>query len=210
MAAELGNRWLAAAVVVLGLAGVFLARPGAVHGECDGPLPSLIEAAPSATSVVVGDVVAVRAGGLWDPGITDGLSSRFTVHVSETLRGTTQETLEISDLPTQPCAPVVGAHLGDRVAIALGGRAFTPPITVNAIAWLAGMPMPGGARTTAAAVRAAVAVGVPDTGTAQVVGSALPDVAPVLAIAGVAGLLAGTWRATRRMSRARRFSRERR
>ncbi len=109
----------------------------AVVAECDGPVPSFGDVAPTAGQVIIGDVVAIQSGGLWPPD-ADGRSSRFTLQVRYVLAGDAPATMEIRDLPTQPCAPVMFAAVGDRVALALDGMDFDPPIPVNTIAWIRG------------------------------------------------------------------------
>jgi hypothetical protein len=48
--------------------------------------------------------------------------------------------LVIEDLPTQPCAAVVQARAGDRIALAFDASDFSPPIQVNSVAWIRGTP----------------------------------------------------------------------
>jgi len=113
-----------------------LAVPGA-RADCDGPYPSFREAAPSAKRVVYGDVVAVEPVQGAGP---DGRSSRFVLEGLSVVGSIRRERVEVRDLQSQPCAGYLVARVGDRVAIAFEGRAFSPGIEVNAIAWLSGEP----------------------------------------------------------------------
>lgn len=129
--------------IALALGGIALevsAMPASA--DCDGPVPSFEKATATAQRVIVGDVVAVEPGGFWDPSI-DGRSSWFTIRVRNVLRGEVPAVMEIRDLPTQPCASVVLARTGDRVAIAFDALDFEPPIHVNTAAWIRGTPPPG-------------------------------------------------------------------
>ena len=105
--------------------------------ECDGPVPSFRKALASAQRIVVGDVIDVRRGGLLEPR-ADGRSSRFTFRVRYVLRGEAPVLMDIRDLEMQPCAGMVIARAGDRIAIAFDAVDFTPPIGVNAVAWIRG------------------------------------------------------------------------
>lgn len=122
---------------VLAIAFVAAAHP--VAAECDGPFPSFREVVKTARTIVIGDVVAVDRGGAWDP-IDGGLSSRFTLQIVYVVRGASGAVVRIDDMPTQQCAPVIGARLGDRVALAVDGLAFTPPVAANMIAWIDVIP----------------------------------------------------------------------
>lgn len=127
---------LAAAIAV----GALAFSPLPVAAECDGPVPSLRDALTTAKRVVIGDVIAVRGGGLVRPAVSDGWSSRFTLRVRYTPVGMAEPTMEIRDLPTQPCAGVMQAREGDRIALAFDATDFTPPIPVNTVAWIRGAP----------------------------------------------------------------------
>ena len=129
------TRGLMAAAIALGVLGL---SPIRVAAECDGPVPSFREALATAKRVVIGDVVAVHDGGLLEASTSDGWSSRFTLQIRSTPVGEAQGTLEIDDLPTQPCAAGVQARKGDRIAIAFDATAFEPPIHVNTVAWIRG------------------------------------------------------------------------
>jgi hypothetical protein len=109
------------------------ARPGMASAECDGPYPSFREVAPTASTVLVGTVVdAQLEGGGWD------WAYRFTLQVDQVLRGSAAPTLAVRDLPSQPCAPFIAAKAGSRIALALDGFAYEPPIKVNALAVIDG------------------------------------------------------------------------
>jgi hypothetical protein len=107
--------------------------------ECDGPVPSFRKALATAQRIVIGDVVDVRPGGLLEPR-ADGRSSRFTLRVRYVPRGEAPVLMDIRDLEMQPCAGTVTARAGDRIAIAFDAVDFTPPIAVNAVAWIRGTP----------------------------------------------------------------------
>jgi hypothetical protein len=110
-----------------------------VAAECDGPIPSFREVAPTAKTIVIGDVIDVQPGGLID-GIRGGRWSRFTLKVLYVVRGSARPTMEVRDVPTQPCASGIVARQGDRIAIAFEGTAFTPVVVVNTAAWIRGEP----------------------------------------------------------------------
>jgi hypothetical protein len=63
--------------------------------------------------------------------------------VAYVLRGSPDAVIEVDDLPTQPCAGVVGARRGDRIAIAVDGLALESRIKVNMVAWINSVPPPG-------------------------------------------------------------------
>lgn len=144
--------------LVLALLGIASAPPAAA--ACDGPFPSFREAARTATRIVVGDVVAA------EPDAT-GYATRFTLRVTDVLRGSASATLTIRDLPATPCTPPISARLGDRIAIALGDLAFEPPMRVNAVAFVRGTPpdYPGIERITMAELLALVGPPPPATST---------------------------------------------
>jgi hypothetical protein len=96
----------------------FAVGPLQVAAECDGPVPSFSGAVATAKRVVIGDVVAVREGGLVKPAASAGSSSRFTLRVRYAVVGDAEKSMEIRDLLTQPCAGVVQAREGDRIALA--------------------------------------------------------------------------------------------
>lgn len=117
---------IAAVAAVVGL-------PPTALADCDGPFPSFSETAPSAAVVVIGQVVYTEpqeGGGVW--------SSRFDLAVERILRGDPDRMLAIRDLTSQPCAGFVVARPGSTIALALEGRAFEPPVAVNAFAIIGG------------------------------------------------------------------------
>lgn len=127
---------LVASAIVLTVGGTGAATTLA---ECDGPVPSFRKALGNAQQIVIGDVIAVRRGGLLEPQ-ADGRSSRFTLRVRHVLRGEAPKLMDIRDLVTQPCAGSIVARPGDRIAIAFDAIAFTPPMVVNSAAWIRGEP----------------------------------------------------------------------
>lgn len=181
------------------LAGVWLiAVAGPVAAECDGPIPSFRAVVGTAKRVIIGEVVAVHPSELTAEG-TDGRSSRFTLRVTDVPRGRAPKAMEIVDLPTQPCASIVVARVGDRLAIAHDAIDFEPPIRVNTAAWLRGVP-PGSEfdllsafeSTTRAEVYALLGLEPPDTSVAPVTDGATGAVPwwPFV-VAAVAGGVAG-------------------
>lgn len=120
--------------------GALAVGPLQVAAECDGPVPSFRDALATAKRVVIGDVIAVRAGGLVEAAASDGWSSRFTLRVRYTPVGDAPQTMEINDLPTQPCAAGVQARKGDRIALAFDATDFRQPVQVNTVAWIRGTP----------------------------------------------------------------------
>ena len=180
-------------------AGLIAATPP-VAAECDGPIPSFRAVAASAKHVVIGEVVGVRPSEL-NGDSADGRSTRFTLRVTEVPRGRAPRTMEIDDLPTQPCAGFVRARVGDRIAIAFDATDFEPPIRVNTAAWLRGVP-PGSEHdlisafepTTRAQVYALLGLEPPDTAAPpfRVAPTGEPPWS-LLAVAAVAGAAAG-WR----------------
>ena len=122
--------------------GALLAGSHPVLADCDGPFPAFRQLVKSAKTIVIGDVVAVSRGGAWDA-VDGGVSSRFTLKIAFLLRGSSDATIEVDDLPTTQCASVVGARLGDRIALAVDGSAFDRPSGVNMVAWIDAVPPPG-------------------------------------------------------------------
>ncbi len=120
--------------------GAIAVSPLPVAAECDGPVPSFRDALATAKRVVIGDVIAVRDGGLARAATNNGWSSRFTLRVRYTPVGDAGRTMEINDLPTQPCAGVIQAREGDRIALAFDATDFSPAIQVNTVAWIRGTP----------------------------------------------------------------------
>jgi hypothetical protein len=137
-----------------------------VEAECNPPGadPSFRKAAPYATRILVGEVVAVAPDAL-NPG--DGTSYRFTVAVERTLRGKTTTTLVVDRLRTGACVMWLSAAIGDRIALAMDIREPDPSIARNTAAWIAGTPPPSGYETiTLKDVLALARLRVPDTSTA--------------------------------------------
>lgn len=185
-----------------------IAGAAPVAAECDGPIPSFRSVAATAKRVVIGEVVAVHPSELTVEG-ADGRSSRFTLRVTDVPRGGAPKTMEIDDLPTQPCASIVVARVGDRLAIAFDAIDFEPPMRVNTAAWIRGVP-PGTEfdlisafeSTTRAEVYALLGLEPPDTSVAPVSDEA-PRGQPwwLLVAAAVAGGVAGWHGSSRRRQR---------
>lgn len=112
-----------------------------VVADCDGPFPEFRKLVKTAKTIVIGDVVAVQRGGAWDP-VDGGVSSRFTLQIAYILRGSSEPVVQINDLQTSGCAPVIGARLGDRIAIAYDGAEFDRTAGVNMVAWIDAVPPP--------------------------------------------------------------------
>lgn len=180
--------------------GSLAVSPHQVAAECDGPVPSFRDALSTAKRVVIGDVIAMRGGGLVKPAVSDGWSSRFTLRVRYTPVGDAQRTMEISDLPTQPCASVVIAREGDRIALAFDATDFTPPIQVNTVAWIRGTPWDfiGVETITVAEIFRSLDLTPPDTSTIAERPAREPPIGLLLALA--MGALAGSlaWRSGER------------
>jgi hypothetical protein len=177
---------------------VFATSGTPADAECDGPAPSFLPALATAKRIVIGDVIEVQAGGLLEPQ-ADGRSSRFTLRVRYVLRGDAPARMDIRDLVMQPCAGTVIARTGDRIAIAFDAVDFTPPIRVNAVAWIRGTPPEGNETITQTAIFEHLGLTAPNTAIAP------PD-AParlwpmgifVLVLAGMLGFVLG-WRLPRR------------
>jgi hypothetical protein len=135
---------------------------GGAAAECDGPPPPFDETIASAKQILIGDVIAIDPAN--DAG--EGRSRRFTLQVSDVVRGQAAAQLDMDDVPTQPCASVIIAALGDRIAVAFNGTAFTPQIEVNAVAWIAGQPPVGFEATTIENVHKLAGVPMPAPGPA--------------------------------------------
>ena len=66
----------------------------------------------------------------------------FSLRVEHVVRGEAGDTMAFRDLLMNPdCGVVVSVRNGLRVALALGGHDFMPPMEVNAIAHLVGEPL---------------------------------------------------------------------
>lgn len=177
-------------LLAVAIASVALAiGPLEVSADCDGPFPSLRDALATARRVVIGDVTAVGNGGLVEAASSDGWSSRFTLRVVYSPVGEAATTMQISDLPTQPCADWVVARRGDRIALAFDAKDFTPPITVNAVAWIRGVAYSGETITTHEVFRL-LGLAQPDTSTVALGGSPGAAWEPLMAV--IAGAFAGS------------------
>ena len=177
------------------------ARPPPAVAECDGPIPSFRKAVTTAARIVIGDVVGVDAGGRIEPATSDGWSSRFTLRVRYVPLGAARDVIEIRDLATQPCAPVVQVRLGDRVAIAFEATDYDPPIEVNSVAWISEQ-RPDGVwfeSTSVDEVYGLLGLNPPETSTVLDESSATDGLPGVLAwVAGVAAAWLGLrWRLAR-------------
>lgn len=108
------------------------ARPA--FGACDGPIPSFREVVRSAETVIVGTVVSV------DPTPDDpaGYASVFGLRVDHVLRGRSDPLVTIDHLALSPCSTQLKVPMGATIALALDGHAFTPPMDVNAPAFVSG------------------------------------------------------------------------
>jgi hypothetical protein len=193
------------AVAASAIAGVWLIAGAApVPAECDGPIPSFRGVVATAKRVVIGQVVAVHPSELSDPA-SDARSTRFTLRVLETPRGVAPATMEIVDLPTQPCASIVSARVGDRLAIAFDAIDFEPPMRVNTAAWLRGVPplseidsLTAFESTTRAEVYRLLGLEPPDTAVAPAPSQISADPPwGVIAVVAIAGGAAGWLRSGR-------------
>ena len=109
-----------------------LSLPTAALAECDGPIPDFRDVVPTAARVFIGDVTSVD-----DPDVS-GFASRFIVRVRYVLRGRVHHwPLRISNVHGSPCAPVIRASKGQRIALALDGKRPRPYPT-NSIAYISG------------------------------------------------------------------------
>jgi hypothetical protein len=108
--------------------------------------------------------------------------------------------MEIRDLPTQPCASVVLARTGDRIALAFDALDFEPPIHVNTAAWIRGTPFTGFETITLARVLSLVSPPATATLARLPNDDESPPDARLIALVGVAAFLY----AWRRFSRSRR------
>lgn len=169
-----------------------------VAAECSGSPPSFRDALSTAERIVVGDVVALRDGGLAEPRPNRQSSSRFTLRIRHVLRGQAPAVIKIRDLVAQPCAGVIVAREGDRIAVAFDALDYTPPIRVNAVAWIRGTPSGEGNETmTVAGLFRRLGLPPPDT---AIVAPRAPEAAAeprpepaLLAVVGLFGLILG-WR----------------
>ena len=165
---------LATAAAIVAVA----AGTSATKAACDGPVPRFTEAVDSAPTVIVGTVVAI------EPRDTDppGHASRFTLRVDHVLRGESDPVVTFDGLVQQPCAGALIVPDGAVIALALGGEAFSPPMEVNAPAFIEGrsyLDRPNALtqpeRLTLAEVFALVGVPMPSTATTPPMGPAGPN-----------------------------------
>ena len=142
------------------------ARP--VAAECTGmdPWPSFTEAAPSATRIVIGEVVESFSDDSADNAV------HFRVRVDEVLRGSSRSSLELRDVrsgvPLKICPDsILRVRVGDVLAFAFDARVSNSPEPVLAVAWIRGRPheflLPGAERLTLAQVRALAGLPATDT-----------------------------------------------
>lgn len=177
-------RLISAMVLALGLG---IAAAGTALADCDAVMPSFHDYAPSTKLVVIGDVTAVERSPWQD---AEGRSSRFTLRVSAVLRGRAPAVMRLRDIAYSQCADhKILVAKGDRIALALNGVAFTPPVPFSTIAWIRGRP--GGwfgvETTTEADVLARFRSMPPNTATAP--GSPRQD-GPPFALIGLPGVAA--------------------
>ena len=176
-----------------------------VAAECSGSPPSFRDALSTAERIVVGDVVALRDGGLAEPRPSRPSSSWFSLKIRYVLRGQAPVVMRIRDLVAQPCAGVIVARKGDRIAVAFDALDYTPPIRVNAVAWIRGTPSGEGNETiTEAGLFRRLGLRAPDTAIAT---PRPPETAPrsepaLLAAVGLVGLMFGWRRSGSRRQRA--------
>jgi hypothetical protein len=130
-----GRAWRGLAAVSMLAAIMLVAGPHRVLAECDGPYPSFRNVAPGAERILIGEVVQVDpAGERHDDGRTAG----FVLHGQSVLEGGRAVDEVFQDVPTQQCAGMIVARVGDVIAVAFRGRDFEPPQVVNAVAWIEG------------------------------------------------------------------------
>jgi hypothetical protein len=130
-----GRTLLAIAVSMASI--LVIATPAAAECNPAGADPSFRKAAPFATRILAGTVVAVASDDL-NP--TGGESYRFTVAIERTLRGPQTTTLVVDRIETGACVRWLSAAVGDRVALALDARVSDPSIPTNIAAWIDGVP----------------------------------------------------------------------
>lgn len=113
------------------------AMPASAECNPSGADPSFRKAAPFASRILVGTVVAVAPDDL-NPML--GGSYRFTVAIERTLRGPETTTLVVDRVETGACIRWLSAAVGGRMALALDSRATDPSIPINIAAWIDGVP----------------------------------------------------------------------
>ncbi|MFP5342893.1 MAG: hypothetical protein ACLGIJ_08220 [Candidatus Limnocylindria bacterium] len=168
-------------------------RVEVVAAECDGPYPSFTNAAPTASRVLIGQVVAIDPGPDAPPDEA-GRTSRFFLRGWSVLEDDRIVEERFEDVQSQPCAGYVVGRVGDVIALAIGGRDFEPPQVVNAVAWIQGVPPQriGIETVTIADVYMLVGRPMPDPLPMAAAAPRTSPVLPVLIAAGsIALLLAG-------------------
>ncbi len=167
-------------VATLSLGPLSMATPSAALADCSqlDPWPSFRQAAPSATTILIGTVT-------WTPG--GRINNRFMLRVDEVLRGTAPNELEIaalhSGLPETICpgdSSLTVRRVGERLALAYGAHLPGQRRTITAVAFVKpSRPhhffLPRMERLSAAEVRA-IAAAPPPTDTAPSVTS--PEQSP--------------------------------
>jgi hypothetical protein len=148
---ESGLKRSKTAVVILSVAAATLAASGPVLGECSSnsanTWPAFEQVAPRAETVIVGRVVRSAAHDR-DP-LDNPHTTVFTVKVEDVLRGKAPATIEFNGLRSgvplrgeRTCrqSSVLYAKLGDRIAVAFGGRIPGVKGPVTTAAWIEGLP----------------------------------------------------------------------
>jgi hypothetical protein len=92
----------------------------------------------------------------------DGRSHRFTIQVTNVLRGEPSARVEVNDVISQPCSGYLSASMGDRIALALDATAFSPAVEANGAAWIVGRPADGFESTTIEGVYRLAGVRMPE------------------------------------------------
>jgi hypothetical protein len=183
-------RGLVRAAILAGcLAGLVASgRVEVVAAECDGPYPSFTSAAPTASRVLIGQIVAIDPGPE-APLDEAGRTSRFVLSGWSVLDDDRLVEERFEDLQSQPCAGYVVGRVGDAIALAIDGRDFEPPQVVNAVAWVQGEPpqRSGIETVTIADVYALVGRPMPDP---LPMASAAPTTSPALPLLIGAGSIA--------------------
>ena len=172
MTPSTNGRTIVAILVVLA-ASLVTATPAAAECNPPGAEPSFRRAAPAATRILVGKVVAVAPDDL-NPSADE--SFRFTVAIERTLRGPETATLVLDRVETGACVRWLSAAVGDRVALALDTRTADPSVPTNVAAWIGGAPRPSTAYETltpAEVLALARRPPMPETGTGPLAASAL-------------------------------------
>jgi hypothetical protein len=105
----------------------------------------------------------------------DGRSHRFTIQVTNVLRGDRSARVDVNDVISQPCSGYLTASMGDRIALALDATAFSPAVEANGAAWLIGRPPDGFVSTTIEDVFKLAGVPMP----APAAAAPLPDATPL-------------------------------